>query len=273
MVVTFYGTRGSIAVANKATEHYGGNTTCLYIESSSGDAVIIDAGTGIRKLGFHLLENKKNKLHLLLTHYHWDHIQGFPFFVPLFFKNTSIDIYGSNKEVTAEKALVYQMTKPYFPATLDNLSADITFRQLRNRMKIGKMMVQTIVNNHPDYTLGLKLTEDKKTFVFLTDNELFAKDGHTPYEKFVDFAKNADILVHDAQYTDELYENRMGWGHSTFTQVMQLAKDSGVKSVLFTHHDHSSTDQFIDKQLDDMRRKHPNTNLAAAADGNTINLK
>jgi len=273
MVITFYGTRGSIAVANKATKQYGGNTTCLYIESNSGDAIIIDAGTGIRKLGLHLLENKKDKIHLLFTHYHWDHIQGFPFFVPLFLKNTSIDIYGSNKEVTAEKALVYQMTKPYFPATLEALSADITFRELRNGLKIGKMMIQTIINNHPDYTLGLKFTEGKNKFVFLTDNELFAKDSRTPYAKFVDFVKGANIFVHDAQYTDEVYVNRIGWGHSTFTQVMQLAEDSGVKSVVFTHHDHSSTDQFIDTQLADMRGKHPNTNLEAAADGKTIILK
>ncbi len=273
MVITFYGTRGSIAVANKETQKYGGNTTCLYIESNSGDAIVLDAGTGIRKLGIHLLESKKERIYLLFTHYHWDHIQGFPFFVPIFLKNSVIDIYGSKKEITAKKALTYQMTRPYFPAALAGLPAKITFRELKKRIKIGDMVVQTIVNNHPDYTLGLKFTEGKNIFVFLTDNELFAKNSNTPYRKFVDFVKGANFFIHDAQYTDEIYENRVGWGHSTYNQVMQLAKDSGVKNVIFTHHDHTSTDQFIDKELKDIRSKHPNKNLQAAADGKTIILK
>lgn len=273
MNITFYGTRGSIATANKEVQKYGGNTTCLYIESNSGDAIIVDAGTGIRKAGLYLLENKKSKIHLLFTHYHWDHIQGFPFFAPLFVKNTVIDVYGPNEKVTVEEALAYQMTRPYFPASLADLPANMKFRGLGNNIKIGEIIIQTIVNNHPDYTLGLKFTEGEKTFVFLTDNELFAKDGPTPYAKFVDFVKGADVFMHDAQYTDELYEKRVGWGHSTYTQLMQLADDSGVKNVIFTHHDHSSTDKFIDAKLKEMKSKHRGTNIQAAADGKTIILK
>jgi phosphoribosyl 1,2-cyclic phosphodiesterase len=273
MVIKFYGTRGSIAVANKETEKYGGNTTCLYIESNKGDALVIDAGTGIRRLGIHLLENNKDKIHLLFTHYHWDHIQGFPFFAPIFFKNEVITIYGSNKEVTAKKALSYQMTKPYFPAALDGLPANITFKDLKNGKKISGLVVETIVTNHPDYTLGLKFKEGKKSFVFLTDNELLAENGNTEYKEFVAFIKGSDFLIHDAQYTDEIYEKRIGWGHSTHKQVMKLATDAHVKGVIFTHHDHGSSDEFIDTVLKDVRSEYPRLDIQAAADGKKITLK
>jgi phosphoribosyl 1,2-cyclic phosphodiesterase len=272
MLIQFYGTRGSIAVASKDTKKYGGNTTCLYVETSSGEIIVVDAGTGIRRLGVHLLENNKHKINLIFTHYHWDHIQGFPFFAPIFLQNRTITIFGSKKEVTVRKALAYQMTRPYFPATIKDLPANIIFRLLKDGMKIGNMLIQTIVNNHPDYTIGIKFSEGKKSFVFLTDNELFAENGNTPYEKFVSFVKGAKFFIHDAQYTDEMYGQKKGWGHSTYTQVMKLAEDSGVKNVLFTHHDHSSTDKFIDEVIDSLRNKYSNITIQAAADGRTILL-
>ncbi len=272
MRITFYGTRGSIAVARKETTKYGGNTTCLFVESKKGDAIVIDAGTGIRQLGADLLKHKKDILHLVFTHYHWDHIQGFPFFAPLFFKNKKIAIYGSKKEATAKRALVYQMTKPYFPAALGGFPAAITFKDLKSPMKIGAIIVQTIVTNHPDYTVGLKFTEGKNSFVFLTDNELFAKNSRTPYKRFVSFVKGARFFAHDAQYTDDIYEKRIGWGHSTFSQVLKLAHDSGVKNVIFTHHDHGSTDRFIDRIVASLRREHRRLNIQAAAEGKTITL-
>ena len=188
-------------------------------------------------------------------------------------KNAVIDVYGPEEKVTVEEALAYQMTRPYFPVSLSDLPANMRFRGLRNNMKIGEIVIKTIVNNHPNITLGLKFTEGEKTFVLLTDNELFAKDGPTPYAKFVDFVKGADVFMHDAQYTDELYEKRVGWGHSTYTQLMQLAEDSGVKNVIFTHHDHSSTDKFIDTKLKEMKSKYRGANIQAAADGKTIVLK
>jgi phosphoribosyl 1,2-cyclic phosphodiesterase len=230
MVIKFYGTRGSVAVANKETKKYGGNTTCFYVESNSGDAIVIDAGTGIRELGNHLIENKKDIIHLIFTHYHWDHIQGFPYFAPIFFEKSEIYIYGHKKDVTTKNALIYQMTKPYFPIALSELPSKIVFKELKNRMKIGDLLIETIVNNHPDYTYGLKFTE-------------------------------------------KIYEQRIGWGHSTHSQVMKLAKDAGVKNIIFTHHDHASTDKFIDKVLKDLRNKYPGQNIQAAADGRTIILK
>jgi len=273
MYIKFYGTRGSIAVANKETKKYGGNTTCMYVETDTGEAIIIDAGTGIRELGAYLLQKRKLKMHLIFSHYHWDHIQGFPFFAPIFFSNAEINIYGAKEEISVRKALNYQMTLPYFPATLKDLRAKLRFKELKNRLKIGNMTIQTIPTNHPNYTVAFKFTEGKHCFAFLTDNELHAKGGNTPYKKFVNFVKGVDFFIHDAQYTDDIYQQRVGWGHSTYNQVMQLARDAGVKSVIFTHHDHGSTDQFIDDRIKELRGKYRTYHIQAAADGKTIILK
>jgi len=273
MFIKLYGTRGSIPVSNKQILKYGGNTTCVYIEASSGESVIIDAGTGIRALGSLLIKNKRNKLNLIFTHYHWDHIQGLPFFAPIYLKNSVINIYGPKNEVTVKKALSYQMTKPFFPTvTLDSLASKITFKDLKNSLRIGSLKINTIINNHPNYTVGLKFTEKNNSVAFLTDNELFAENGRTLYKNFVKFIKDAIFLIHDAQYTDEIYKR--GWGHSTYKQVMMLAKDAGVKNVMFTHHDpHSGSDKFIDNALKSMRKKFPEFNIKAAAEGNTIILR
>jgi phosphoribosyl 1,2-cyclic phosphodiesterase len=267
MLLKFYGTRGSVPVANQDTRKYGGNTTCLYIEARSGDIIIIDAGTGIRELGKSLILLGKNKLNLLLSHYHWDHIQGFPFFGPLFSKETELHIYGPPDEVTAEKALSYQMTMPYFPTDLSKLPSKISFHNLKKTLNIGSIKIDTIVNNHPNHTRGFKFTEDNKSFAFLTDNEVRAQNGNTSYNEFVEFAKNTALLVHDAQYTEEVYKTRIGWGHSTYNQVAELVHDSGAKEFMVTHHDHFSSDKFIEKNIKNIRKKYPKIKGEAAADG------
>lgn len=273
MFIKLYGTRGSIAVANKTTQKYGGNTTCLYVESRTGDAIVIDAGTGIREIGEYLVKNKMNKVNLIFTHYHWDHIQGIPMFMPIFLKKSVVNIYGHQKEVTAKKALSYQMTKPYWPVILRYLPSKIVYKNLKKKFKLGSLKIETIVNNHPNYTVGLKFTEGRNRVAFLTDNELFAKNGYTPYKKFVNFVKGVKLLIHDAQYTDNVYKSKKGYGHSTFNQVMMLAKDAEIKNLVFTHHDPSSSDRFIDNVLKKMRRKFPKYNIKAAAEGSTFTFK
>jgi len=266
MILKFYGTRGSVPVSNNETKKYGGNTTCLYVETRSGEIIIIDAGTGIRELGAALNAQGKNKLYLLFSHYHWDHIQGFPFFVPLFKKETELHIYGPPDEVMAEKALSYQMTMPYFPMHLSGLPARIVFNNLKKTLSIGSITIETIVNNHPNHTRGFKFVEDKKSFAFLTDNEVRAQDGKTSYKEFVNFVKNTNLLIHDAQYTDDVYKMRVGWGHSTYHQVAELAQDAGIKEFMITHHDHFSSDKFIDKNLKEVSKKYPKIKIGAAAD-------
>ncbi len=273
MFIRLYGTRGSVPVSNQATSKYGGNTTCLYLESRLGDSIIVDAGSGIRELGTYLLKNRKNKLSLIFTHYHWDHIQGIPFFVPLYQKNTVVNMYGSEKEAATKKVLLHQMTRPYFPTiTWLDVPAKIYYRRLKERFKIGSIRVQTIANNHPNYTVGLKFSEGATSIAFLTDNELFATSGQTPYMIFVNFLKKVDLLIHDAQYTDEGY--RIGWGHSTYNQVVKLAQDAKIKNIMFTHHDpFLGTDKAIDGVVKRLRKKYPGYNIQAAAEGKTIYFK
>ncbi len=273
MRIRFYGTRGSIPVSGASTLKYGGNTTCLYVETNSGEPIVVDTGSGARELGIYLMQNKKNNLHLIFTHYHWDHIQGFPFFAPAYSRNTSIYVYGPDNEVIAKKALSYQMHIPFFPTIkLSDLPAKFIFRKTASRIKIGNLSVVTINNNHPNYTLGLKFIEDGKSAVFLTDNELFSPNPRTRYNKFVKFVKDAKLLIHDAQYIDETYKTKLGWGHSTYSQVMQLARDAGIKNVIFTHHDPSSNDDFISKVVNDMRTQFPDYDIDAARTGTEISI-
>jgi phosphoribosyl 1,2-cyclic phosphodiesterase len=271
MFVKIYGCRGSIPVANRTTHKYGGNTTCLYVESRAGDAIIIDAGSGIRELGGYLVQNRKAVLHLILTHYHWDHLQGFPFFVPVYLKSTKINIYGAHKEASPKDALSYQMSFPYFPTiTLANLPAQFKYRELKKVLNIGPVRIQTMEMNHPNYTKGLRFTEGGKSLVFMTDNELFYPKNKAKYRSFVNFARGAEVLIHDAAYSDEIYPKKIGWGHSTYSQVMQLANDSGVKHVVFTHHDPPTSDAFISDIVKMYRKAHPRFNIEAAADGKTF---
>jgi phosphoribosyl 1,2-cyclic phosphodiesterase len=273
MFVKIYGCRGSIPVANPWTHKYSGNTTCLYVESSAGDAIIVDSGTGIRELGAYLVKNKKDKMHLILTHYHWDHLQGFPFFTPAYLKHTRINIYGTVKETSAQQALSYQMSFPYFPTiTLSNLPAKFNFRELKTRLKIGPVQIQAMDMNHPNYTKGLRFSEKGKSLVFMTDNEIFYQNRMDQYKKFVKFVRGAKLLIHDAQYTDEIYPKKIGWGHSTYSQVMKLAQDSSVKHVVFTHHDPLSNDEFIDAVVKKYRKEFPRFKIEAAADGMAFKL-
>ncbi len=274
MVVKLLGTRGSVPVSNQQTRKYGGNTTCLYIKANSGETIIIDAGTGIRELGPSLLRDRVNIMHLIFTHYHWDHMQGLPFFAPIFQRDSIINIYGPKKEVTVKKALSYQMAKPYFPTvSWSDVPSKILYKTINNKLKIGSIKIRTIVNNHPNYTLGLKFIENDKSVAFLTDNELFTKDGPTPYKKFITFVKNVDLLIHDAQYSDQVYEFKLGWGHSTPSQVMKLVEDANIKDVLLTHHDPYHSDKFIDNTIKELSKKYPDVTVKAAADGKTITFK
>jgi phosphoribosyl 1,2-cyclic phosphodiesterase len=272
MLFKFYGTRGSVPVSNPEVKKYGGNTTCLYVEASSEDIIIIDAGAGIRELGQELIKQHRTKLNLVFSHYHWDHIQGFPFFAPIYSKETQLHIYGPAEEVSADKALSYQMIMPYFPTDLSKIPAKLSFHKLDRALSIGSINISTIVNNHPNHTRGFKFVENNKSFAFLTDNEVRAKDGKTSYDDFVDFVKNTDLLIHDAQYTEEVYKTKIGWGHSTYSQVAELAHDAGVKELMVTHHDPFSTDKFIDRNIKDIRKKSPKLKIEAAADGKSRRL-
>ncbi len=239
MEIKCWGSRGSISVSGKQFLKYGGDTTCIEITTKSKDSIIIDAGTGIRRLGHSLIDRNITKYHLLLTHAHWDHILGIAFFKPLLFSNAKIIIQDrlfsgiGTKEVLSEV-----MKKPFFPIGLSDLQADVTFdNTLNGSFSIGSVDIETIPTNHTGGGLGYKFTEDGKTFVFLTDNELGYPHHNqkTKIDDHLNFVRNADLLFHDAEYTQSEYKRKKGWGHSPIEMVLDLAQKAKVKKLGLFH--------------------------------------
>ena len=273
MKIKFWGTRGSIAVPGKDTTIYGGNTTCLEITLENGRKVVIDAGTGIRPLGLEMAAgNGSVDIHLLITHIHWDHIQGFPFFDPVYEPASRILIDGFP---TCMKGLRVpfdnKMGDGFFPIKFDDLKADIRYLDTLSHgsLKIDNVVIDSIPLQHPQGGFGFRFREDNKTFVFITDNELTQTGwaGIRP-EDYVNFCKKADILIHDAQYTPEEIEKKRGWGHSDYVSVLDMALKADVKQLILFHHDPSRKDSEIDSirnRCEDLARKNNADILIGAA--------
>ncbi len=256
MIVRCWGSRGSIAVSGEKYIKYGGDTTCVEVESDSGETIIIDAGTGIRPLGNKLIEESAKKLNIIFTHPHWDHLSGFPFFKPLYQKYRSIEVRGPRTTQESVKHIISKtMAPPYFPIELEDIHADVKFESTGpENFKLGSVCVKTIPINHTNRGVGYRLEENGKSFVFLTDNEL----GHAHpyglnYEDYVKFTEGADLLFHDAEYTEEDYKHTRGWGHTVYLKALGLAIDSKVKSFGLFHHNQDRSDSEIDKMVADCK--------------------
>lgn len=250
MKVKFWGTRGSIPSPGKDTVKYGGNTTCMEIVLKNNREIIIDAGTGIRLLGKEITSKGIKHLDLFLTHSHWDHIQGFPFFTPIFSKDFSLNIYGVSP--TFERLLDIlkgQMETIYFPVQFKHLAAEIRFKKIGNSgILIDNAKVNSIRTNHPLETHAFKFEENGKSFVFMSDNELDHPDiAKVSYKKHLDFVKGADVLVHDAQYKKGEMSKCKGYGHSSWQKAVSFAKQAKVKKLYLTHHDPYRPDSEIDE--------------------------
>jgi len=245
MKIKFWGTRGSIAVPGKDTTHYGGNTTCLEMTLNSGRKIIIDSGTGIRRLGERFTASgEKVDILLLITHIHWDHVLGFPFFAPIFDSQTRIAIDGYP---TCMKGLRYtfdnKMGDGFFPVRFNDLKATIEYggEIHRNPVNIDGVTIDTVPLNHPQGGFGYRFQEGDTKVVFITDNEL--RSGNSSHTKrCIRFCEGADILIHDAQYTPEEIEERRGWGHSDFLSSVDLAVRSSVGRLILFHHDPTRKD-------------------------------
>jgi phosphoribosyl 1,2-cyclic phosphodiesterase len=256
MQITCWGARGSIPVSGKEYVKYGGDTTCIEIRSRDNDVIIIDAGTGMRKLGNKLLKEEKRTCSLLFTHAHWDHLMGFPFFKPIYMKGTKISMYGCpNAQRSVLNIIARTMTAPYFPVEFGQLQAEIT--SLDNKdgaFEIGPVRITPIPMSHPNQGLGYKFTEDGKSFVFLTDNELTLRHpGGGEYADYLQFAAGADLLIHDAEYTVEQYAMTKGWGHSVYTDALRLAEEAGVGQFGLFHHNQDRSDEELDRMAGDCR--------------------
>ena len=257
MLIRSWGSRGSIAVSGFDYLKYGGDTTCIEIKSDSGDLIIIDAGTGIRNLGNNLSVKSCGKIHMLLTHAHWDHLSGFPFFKPIYNKKCVIEVWGPQTTQDSVRNIVGKtMEPPYFPIDLDYIHADIDFFDMKgDHLTIGSVQITAIPLNHTNQGAGYKFEEGGKSFVFLTDNELFhAHPGGSTRDEFVEFCRDVDILFHDAEYTPEDYKKTKGWGHSRYTDAIDLGLEAGVHTLGLFHHNQDRTDKEVDAIEKDCKR-------------------
>ncbi|MBI4777231.1 MAG: MBL fold metallo-hydrolase [Deltaproteobacteria bacterium] len=253
MRIVLWGTRGSIAVPGSKTIRYGGNTTCVEMDLLGEQKIVIDAGTGIRELGDELLaRDRAVDIHLLVTHIHWDHILGFPFFAPIYIPETRIIVDGNIRGYKGLKTLFEnRMGDGFFPVKFDELKANITFKdslEKEHRTRIGETDIDSIRLHHPGGGLGFRFREESKTFVFLTDNELSESSWEgCNIDDYVRFCKGADLLIHDCQYTESEIVTRRGWGHTDTARALALARDAEVKRLILYHHDPNRTDEDMDQ--------------------------
>lgn len=281
MEITFWGTRGSIAAPGPKTVIFGGNTTCLQVTLSSGRTVVIDAGTGMRNLGDVLASKSRSlELYLLMTHVHWDHLMGFPFFAPLFQDRCHIILDGSPKGLEGLKNIFgARRVDGTWPISFEDLKAKIEHRQdlARGPLRIDDTIVDAHRIQHPQGGMGFKFSEKTGTFVFLTDNEL-REDGwkNTCFKDFVEFCSGTDLLVHDCQYFPNELLVRKGWGHSDTQSVAELAVKAEVGRLILFHHDPWRTDEGVQELVsqcsENVAQLRSNVPVEAATEGTSVRI-
>ena len=272
--IKFWGTRGSIPVPSPETLRYGGNTTCVELRAD-GEIIVLDAGSGIRPLGIALereYQGRPIKLSLLITHAHWDHIQGFPFFKPAYDSNNEIRIFGfDGAGATFREIITEPMKSPFFPITMRELSARMDINKL-NEMKfsLGKLDIHAAFVNHPGVCAGYRIFTSGGSIAFLPDHEPYEFFLHAArgkqlspdevkqiaaerHDALVQFLRGSDVLILDTQYTDQEYETHIGWGHGSISSAVSLAIEAGVQTLLLFHHDPSHDDKMVDTMVESAR--------------------
>ncbi len=268
MKVIIRGTRGSIPVASPETQRHGGNTTCIEVITDAGDRIIIDAGSGIRTLGDELMATGPTSFALCFTHAHWDHLLGFPMFAPIFSPGSHIDIHAPHDigRDGIRSVLSGIMDRRYFPVTFENLPSKLDVHDFTpgESFRVGSALIETLAAHHPGGSTAYRITADGWTFLFTGDHECTQND-----EAMAAFMRGVDVAVVDAQYTDEEYPDRQGWGHSTYSAWPASAAAAGVRWLLFSHHDPARTDDQLDAILDELRQRfaHLDLMLDMAAEG------
>ncbi|MGQ8365143.1 MBL fold metallo-hydrolase [Glaciecola sp. 1036] len=249
MKVKFYGVRGSIPTPGPEYSKIGGNTACVHVELNDGTDIVLDSGTGARLLGKKLL-GKDTPIYFLLSHNHWDHIQGFPFFAPAYQKDRKIIITPGQTKENRPEAILEQMTGSFFPVPREALGADISFHIPDNDKSdwmIGEAKISRMPMNHPGGGSCYCIQEGNSKLAYVTDNELYPpyqKEGD--FQEFVNFVKNADLLIHDAQYIVQDMPAKHGWGHSVAEEAVKLAMAAQTKTLALYSHDPERTDKDVE---------------------------
>jgi phosphoribosyl 1,2-cyclic phosphodiesterase len=271
MRIKFWGVRGSTPAPQPENMRYGGNTSC--VEVRLGDTLyIFDCGTGFRVLGQalrHEFNGRPVSAHVFVSHFHWDHIQGIPFFGPLYDnRENRFQFHSSGRTRSLKRVLEEQMAAPYFPVGLTEMQARQNFYDLEEgRIQLGDVTLETLWLNHPQGCMGYRLETKNGVIVYATDNE----PGDALFDKNVrKLAAGADVLIYDAQYLPGEYERKKGWGHSHWREAINVVTESGAKDLVLFHHDPDHDDACIDKVVKEARNYYPR--LRAAAEGMQIEV-
>ena len=259
LLVRFWGTRGSIATPGRATLRYGGNTACTEVRCGE-TVVLLDCGTGAREAGLALSREFKGRpihIHVFVSHTHWDHIQGFPFFMPAYVPGNRVSICslrGSDKSL--ERVFTGQMDSSYFPVDLRDMFAQLQFVELEGPpLQVGEVQVSHIYLNHPGIAIGFRINWRGKSVVYVTDHEPYVRlSGDNEFNRKLDreidaFAGGADLYIREAQYTEEEYSTKKGWGHSTWKDALESAQAAGVRRLSLFHHDPMRDDDALDQMI------------------------
>ncbi|MBF0175406.1 MAG: MBL fold metallo-hydrolase [Magnetococcales bacterium] len=275
MKIRFWGVRGSIACPGPHTVKYGGNTSCIEIRNDENDLIILDAGTGIFPLSHTLFKELPLTCHIFITHTHWDHIQGLPFFIPTFIPGNTICLHGAFDPVgngDLREVLSRQMEYCYFPVREAELQASMHYITLRERqtVQVGSARVTNIFMNHPVLNFGYRIESRGKSVFFTGDHEPMTnvydagEDGFHEYQlhmdqkqsAIVEFMRGVDVLIADTCYTPEEYKSKKGWGHGTFDSNIALARAAGAKHLFFTHHEPTRSDAALEKVFQEAMERH-----------------
>lgn len=273
MRIKFWGVRGSTPTPQAENLRYGGNTACLELRSSTGSLLIVDCGSGMRMLGKALMTEfgaKPIRAHVLLSHYHWDHIQGLPFFAPLYEKTNQFHFYSYRLPgVSLEEALEGQMADPYFPVNMGAMLSLRTFTEIHEGpIRLDDFAVRARRVNHPQGCLSFRIENQGKVVLYATDHE----PGDTTSEQAIlELARDSDVLIFDSQYSwDQIHGPKKGWGHNTWEEGLRICREAGVKQLILFHHDPDRDDAGVDELQAIARAHFPHS--CAAYEGLEINI-
>jgi phosphoribosyl 1,2-cyclic phosphodiesterase/CheY-like chemotaxis protein len=285
LTVTFRGVRGTLPISRPDSRRYGGNTSCVSIEFPDGRFFVFDGGTGIKALSDALMASRRRRLEgtIFISHPHWDHINALPFFAPFYVTGNQFQICGpSHGDVSIRELIAAQMDGVYFPITVREFAASLSYRDLgEGEFEVGGLPVTTMLLTHPGNCLGYRITHRGRAICYVTDNELYVPDSEHYNEEYVerlaDFARDADMLITDATYTDEEYPKKMDYGHSAVSQVADLARRARAKALYLFHHDPDQSDELVDAKLARARERlaamEASTEAFAPTEGFEVELK